>query len=34
VLCDDLEVWDRGGEGGRLKRKEIDVNIQLIHIVV
>ena len=34
VLCDDLEVWGGGGEGRRLKRKETDVNIQLIPIVV
>ena len=34
VLCDDLEVWGGGGEGRRLKRKETDVNTQLIPIVV
>ena len=34
MLCDDLEVWDEGWVGGRLKRKRIYVYLQLIHVVV
>ena len=33
MLCDDLEGWDGGLDGGRLKREEISVYLQLIHIV-
>ena len=32
VLYDDLEGWD--GVGGRFKREEIHVYIQMIHTVV
>ena len=31
MLCHDLERWDGGGVGGRLKRDGIHVYIQLIH---
>jgi len=34
VLCDDLEGWDRGEDGERLKTEEIHVYLQLVHIVV
>ena len=34
VLCNDLEGWDGGEVGGRLKREGIYVYIQLIHDVV
>ena len=34
VLCDDLEGWDEGEAGGRLKPEGIYVYLQLIHIVV
>ena len=33
-VMDDLEEWDGGGLGGRLKREGIYVILQLIHIVV
>ena len=33
-VMDDLEGWDGGGLGGRLKREGIYVYLQLIHIVV
>ena len=33
MLYDDLEGWDRRGVGGRLKREELYVYIQLIHTV-
>ena len=32
LLCDDLEGWDRGWVGGRLKREGIYVYLKLIHI--
>ena len=31
---DDLEGWDGGGLGGRLKREGIYVYLQLIHVAV
>ena len=34
MLCDDLEGWDRGEDGERLKTEEIHVYLQLVHIVV
>ena len=34
VLCDDLDGWDGGEAGGRLKPEGIYVYLQLIHIVV
>ena len=33
MLCDNLEGWDVR-KGGRLKKEEIYVYIELIHIVV
>ena len=33
VLCDDLEGWDEGCGGGRLKRKGIHVYMWLIHSI-
>ena len=34
VLCDDLERWDGGGEGGRIKWEGLYVYIWLIQAVV
>ena len=34
MLCDDLEGWDWGEVGGRLKREGIYVYLWLIHVVV
>ena len=34
MLYDDLEEWDWGGVGGRLKREGIYVYIYLIHVVI
>ena len=34
LLGDDLEEWDGGILGGRLKREEIHIYMYLIHFVV
>ena len=34
MLCDNVERWDGGEVGGRLKREGISVYSWLIHIVV
>ena len=34
VLCDNLEGWDGGLLGGKLKREGFYIYLQLIHMVV
>ena len=33
MLCDDLDVWDGAGVGGRSKREGIYLYIQVIHFI-